>query len=298
VKRRIATAAVAALFCAAAAGCGFGAGDSTGQAELRITRGAGSVQMLAPEWHDIRESDTVLRLTEQNADVETRYGGGFVQSIDGVEGGRELGRLTDWFYSVNGVEVGTGSADYALRDGDRVWWDHREWNAAMRIPVNVGAFPEPLVSGYEGKDHPVALECLAQRGCAELEERLADAGVDLSEPAADSIRILAGPWERVSEDPAARLVEQGPASSGVFAAMARRGSGWELVLLNASGIETERRGAGVPLVAAVRVAEQPPVWLVTGTDEEGAQKAMGLVDEETLSGHYAVGPDGMAIPVP
>ena len=118
---------------------------TTGEAELRITRGGGAVEMLAPEWHEIRESDTVLRLTERNAEVETRYSGGFVQSIDGVEGGREAGRLTDWFFSVNGVEVGTGAADYVLRDGDRVWWDHREWNAAMRIPVNVGAFPEPLV---------------------------------------------------------------------------------------------------------------------------------------------------------
>src|SRR5687768_5176709 len=148
--------------------------------------------MLAPEWHEIRESDTVLRLTERNAEVETSYGGGFVQSIDGVEGGREAGRLTDWFYSVNGVEVGTGAADYVLRDGERVWWDHREWNAAQRIPVNVGAYPEPLANGYEGEVHPVALECSAEAGCAELEERLAEDGIELSEPEPDSIRILAG----------------------------------------------------------------------------------------------------------
>jgi hypothetical protein len=298
VRHRLAIAAAAALFCAAAAGCGLGAGEETGEVELRITRGGGAVEMLAPGYHEIRESDTVLRLTERNAEVETRYGGGFVQSIDGVEGGREAGRLTDWFYSVNGVEVGTGAADYVLRDGERVWWDHREWNAAQRIPVNVGAYPEPLLNGYEGEEHPVALECFAQAGCAELEERLAEDGIELSEPAPDSIRILAGPWDEVRDDPAARMIEEGPATSGVFATFIATRAGWSLSMLNPRGVEQERRLGGAALVAAVRIGEKPPVWVVTGTDDAGAERAMQLVDEEKLNGRYAVGPQGVALPLP
>ena len=299
MRNRIAIAAAVALCCLAAAGCGLGAGEETGEAELRITRGGGAVEMVAPEWHDIRESDTVLRLTERNAEIETRYSGGFVQSIDGVEGGRELGRLTDWFYSVNGVEVGTGAADYVLRDGDRVWWDHREWNDAMRIPANVGVFPEPLLSGYEGEDHPVALTCFGPTGCEPLEERLADVGVEPDfSPKPDSIRILAGPWRHIRADPAARLIEAGPAQSGVFADMVRGEDGWELSLLNVRGVEAERRRAGAALVAAVRLNEDPPTWLVTGTDQRGYLNAMRLVDEEHLSGRYAVGPGGVALPLP
>ena len=297
MRLRVAIATAAALCCAAAAGCGFGAGEKTGEVELRITRGGGAVEMVAPGYHEIRESDTVLRLTERNAEVETSYGGGFVDSIDGVEGGNESGLLTDWFYSVNGIEVGTGAADYQLHDGERVWWYHREWNAAQRIPVNVGASPEPLASGYEGEEHPVALECFAQAGCAELEERLAEDGVELSEPEPDSIRILAGPWDKVREDPAAQLVEEGPVSSGVFAGFAATHAGWSLVLLNSNGVEEQRR-LSAPLVAATRIGEQPPVWLVTGTDEEAAERAMRLVDEETLDGRFAVGPDGVALPLP
>lgn len=298
MRIRAAAVAAAALFCAAAAGCGLGAGEETGRAELRVTRDAGAVRMLGPEWHAIRESATVLRLTEQNAEVGTRYGGGFVQEIDGVSGGRESGRLVDWFYSVNGVEVGRGSADYALRDGDRVWWDHREWNAVMRIPANVGAFPEPLISGYEGASHPVALECLASAGCAELSDRLADAGVEPIEPRADSIRILAGPWDRLREDPAARLLERGPEVSGVFARMVPAAGGWALSLLDIRAEEAELRGKGAALVAAVRPGEGPPTWLVTGTDERGAARAARLVDEELLGGHYAVGPGGVPLPMP
>ena len=36
----------------------------------------------------VTESDTVMRVLERSARVSTRYGGGFVQSIDGVEGKR------------------------------------------------------------------------------------------------------------------------------------------------------------------------------------------------------------------
>jgi uncharacterized protein DUF4430 len=301
VRSRIAIAAAAALACAAAAGCGLGAGDDAGEVELRITRGGSAVEMLAPEWHEIRESDTVLRLTERNAEVETSYGGGFVDSIDGVEGGREAGRLTDWFYSVNGIEVGTGAADYTLHDGERVWWYHREWNAAQRIPVNVGAYPEPLLSGYEGEKHPVTLTCFGRLGCEPLQERLADAGVELDdEPPTDpdAIRILAGPWDKVREDPAAQMVEEGPATSGVFAEFVATHAGWSLALLNTRGVEEERRLHGAALVAAVRIGEQPPVWLVTGTDEKGYERAQRLVEEETLDGRYAVGPDGIALPLP
>ena len=46
-----------------------------------------------------------MRLLQRNFDVKTRYGGGFVQQIDGVAGGREGGRRVDWFYYVNGIEV-------------------------------------------------------------------------------------------------------------------------------------------------------------------------------------------------
>src|SRR3712207_8032212 len=54
------------------------------------------------------------------------YGGGFVQSIDGISGGRQRGRSVDWFYYVNGIEGGSGAAARKLAPGDRVWWDHHD----------------------------------------------------------------------------------------------------------------------------------------------------------------------------
>ena len=46
-----------------------------------------------------------MRLLQRKFEVETRYGGGFVQEIDGVGGGREAGRPVDWFFYVNGIEA-------------------------------------------------------------------------------------------------------------------------------------------------------------------------------------------------
>ncbi len=280
----------------AASGCGLGAGVAVGEAGLRVTRDYGGVEVRPPLEEDIRESDTVLRLLDRNAEITTRYGGRFVESIDGIEGGREDGRIVDWFYSVNGVEASVGAAEYELSAGDQVWWDHRDWTAAMRVPATVGAFPEPFAHGYEGDRHPVALECMAAGGCERIEDELAEQGVELTRPGPDSIRILAGPWALVRRDPAASLIEDGPGASGVFADFALARAGWRLAGLDESGESAFSAADGAALVAAVRKGENPPVWVVTGTDEGGARAAQHLFNRSALAGRYAVGPGGRPLP--
>ena len=52
-----------------------------------------------------------MRLLDREAEIETRYGGGFVQSIEGVAGATEGDRRFDWFFYMNGIESPVGSAD-------------------------------------------------------------------------------------------------------------------------------------------------------------------------------------------
>ena len=78
-------AAALALCAAAAAGCGLGPGKDEGDVDLTVTRDYGTKVMLQ-KTDSIRESDTVLRLLDRNAEITTRYGGGFIQSIDGLAG--------------------------------------------------------------------------------------------------------------------------------------------------------------------------------------------------------------------
>lgn len=96
-------AAVAgALVCAfAAAGCGLGPGPTIGDVQLTVTRDYGTDSLLHRNDSSARESDSAMRLLDRNADISTRYGGGFVQSIDGVEGSAR--RHEDWFWFVNGL---------------------------------------------------------------------------------------------------------------------------------------------------------------------------------------------------
>ena len=97
-----------------------------------------------PAGHDAR-----CRRSIASAEIETRYGGRFVQSIDGIEGShREPARLV---LLRERLEADRSAAEYRLRAGDIEWWDYRSWRTRMREPVVVGAFPEPFVHGYGGE---------------------------------------------------------------------------------------------------------------------------------------------------
>ena len=80
----------------AAAGCGFGEGSTRpgGGATLRVTRDFGHKELGSTELDSVRESETVMRMLRSDFDVTTRFGGRFVQSIDGLEGRAPAGRRT------------------------------------------------------------------------------------------------------------------------------------------------------------------------------------------------------------
>jgi hypothetical protein len=69
--------------------------------------------------------------------------------------------------------------------------------------------------------------------------------------------------------------------------------GYDLVPLDAEGREAPQAQATVSsgLVAAVRLGEEQPTWVVTGTDEAGVNDAIDLIDTESLRERYAVGVD-------
>lgn len=153
MRRRLAL--FAGLFCLAACG-GSSSADRVGAeeaAELWVTRDRGSEVLLTAT---VPSDLTVLQALERAADVETRYGGRFVQAIEGVEG--SLAAQTDWFYFVNGIEADVGAAEVTLHPGDVAWWDFRSWEGASESQLAVvGAFPEPFRHGWAGKPRPVEI---------------------------------------------------------------------------------------------------------------------------------------------
>ena len=131
------------------AGCGGPAGDGAGEegtATLWVTRDRGAELLVDTE---VEAGQTLLRALAAEADVETRYGGRYVQSVNGIEG--SLGEQHDWFWFLNGYEGDRSAASYRLRDGDVAWLDYRAWAREGEARVVVGAFPEPFLHGYEGR---------------------------------------------------------------------------------------------------------------------------------------------------
>jgi Domain of unknown function (DUF4430) len=149
VTLRRAAALLALLL--AVAGCGDEQQES-GRAALWITRDRGAHVLVTAT---VPAGLTAMEALRREADVETRYGGRFVQSIDGIEG--SLSRRRDWFYFINGIELDRGAAEYRLHPGDVLWWDYRSWRGELRVPVVVGAFPEPFLHGFDGKRRPAAV---------------------------------------------------------------------------------------------------------------------------------------------
>jgi hypothetical protein len=291
--------AVALALCATAvAGCGLGPGKDEGDVELTVTRDYGSKVMLQKS-DSIRESDTVIRLLDRNADITTRYGGGFIQSIDGLAGSISGGRRSDWFFYVNGIESPIGSAQYDPSGGDRIWWDYRDWTAAMRVPAVVGSWPEPFVHGFQGKHWSTTVECAAQRStCQLVDDRLHSAGVATVQ--SGGIRVVVGPWRRLSADPVAHVLADSQGESGVFARFVttRRPL---LEVLNQRGQPAGSIGKGGGLIAALRPGDGPPTWVVTGTDAKGVAAAANLLGDG-LRNRYALatqpgaGPIGVPVP--
>lgn len=145
MRGRLAGLALGVLLLTACAG---GTGED-GKASLWITRDRGAQVLLL---RTVDAGQTAMQALESVAEVETRYGGRFVQSIEGVEG--SLTDRRDWFWFVNGIEGDRSAAEYRLRPGDVEWWDYRSWVERMQEPVVVGAFPEPFLHGYDGDRRP------------------------------------------------------------------------------------------------------------------------------------------------
>lgn len=297
MRRGRGTAVAIALLLAAAlaaAGCGFGPGSGVGEVSLTVTRDYGSEQVQPAASGEASESDTVMRVLDRDARISTRYSGGFVQTIDGLEADEHFGHSFDWFFYVNGVESPVGAADFALHGGEAIWWDYRNWSAAQQVPAVVGSWPRPLLGGYEGKSHPVMLECRgAGAACDTVRRRLGAAGIaPAAGPSGDAIRVLVGPWARLRDDPAAAQLEQGPQVSGVFADFTQHAGGYRLEGLDESGKPARAFSPAAGLVATTRRFDAPPVWLVSGATAGGVLAAAGLLDAAKLRDHYAVATEG------
>lgn len=142
--------------------------EGTPSVKLWVTSDFGAKVLFDQQvaWH---EGDTVMDLLKTNLpQVETAYNGGFVQSINGLASQYRVGDSTskkvDWFYSVNGLMADVGAGEFPTRPGDIIWWDYHDWDYAMRVPAQIGAFPHPFLTRVTGEPLPVQIMYAGDHG--------------------------------------------------------------------------------------------------------------------------------------
>lgn len=251
------------------------------------TQGFGG-ELLFDEAVEVAPGTSAMAALVQVAEVETAYGGGFVNAIDGVSSQYtgSGGAKQDWFFYVNGISSRKGAADYTLHDGDTQHWDFHQWDFRMSVPAIVGDFPQPFVDGYGGQAWPtvVVYEDGLEEAAQELEGALAALGV---------VDVSSQHWDSLTADctQGCNLVCLGlPASdmvSELNAIWDRLGffvhfEGDTMVVYDAGGEVEARYGAGCGLVQATQSPWHPGgvgacqgvVWVVSGTDEAGVRGAV------------------------
>ena len=282
--------------------CSAAPSQEAGAITVRVvaTRNFGQ-ELMFDETLELPTATPAMTALESVADVETAYGGGFVNAINGVSSGftGTQQTMTDWFLYINGIQARTGALDYKLNDGDIQHWDFHVWGFRQSVPAIIGDFPEPLGHGYGGK---VSLTIIAYaddlaKEADNLENQLSQLGVNnistkrLSELSADEKEsanlILLGTIdsELISElnDIWDRL--------GFFAHFEEE----KLVVFNAEGEIAAEYGAGVGLIQATQNPWNPKgigaaenvVWLISGTDTAGVKSALDALINHPTRLQYA-----------
>jgi hypothetical protein len=252
-----------------------------------------------------------MRILDQSVDLETAYGGEYVQSVDGLSGERKSGRSFDWFFSVNGIVAERGSAQFPVTGGDLIWWDYRDWTDAMEVGAVVGSYPAPFSTGYDNRNWGVEVDCRGDdTACGMVTRQLEGDGVELKDSGENMI-LRVGTIDELSGTPEAHRINKGPGTSGVFVRFGAPSTGapegfppntaWHLIGLDVHGDDAQDYGPEAGLVAATRRSEDPPVWLVTGGTDEAVRMAAAALNPKDLERRYAaVVSDGQvsSLPVP
>lgn len=302
VRRALPLIFVLLLLAAVFSGCPAppptASGDDTATATVVVTRDFGRELILAGEI-EIGEGTDAMTALQSVAGVETKYGGGFVKAINGLES-QEASQL-DWFYYINGVSLSLGAKDYALGDGDVEQWDLRDWGYRQFVPAIIGAFPQPFINGVRGEVKPTAVvydEAFTGEAAAlaaKLEERgAAKVTLNAAETLPGAIKeqsnlIIVGS----AESGLILELNELPKKLGFFAYF----EGGKIIALDEKGNLAGDYGAGWGLIQATQNPWSPggvgsgdsAVFMVTGADESGVRSAANaLIDNsDELSYAYA-----------
>jgi len=124
-------------------------GDTSIKVTITITKDFGK-ELLLEETITIAPDVSALEASKQIAEIETKYGGGFVSSINNVSSSYPKTQY-DWFFYVNGFLSKTGASNYMIKNGDSIAWDYHRWDVSQFQSAILGSYPKYLTNGYSGE---------------------------------------------------------------------------------------------------------------------------------------------------
>ncbi len=301
------------MFLLATAGCAPGKnnpGPPAGTALLLVTWDYGA-EVIVEKYVEVSDGQTIFEIMVRELDVDTAYGGLFINGINGLESGYTGMRgserkMADWFFFINGVASDTGPHDQLARPGQVIWWDYHEWDGSGLIGAVTGAFPQPFVQGYTDEPLPVTVyftsgqEEAAEDVKATLEEEgVADIGLlPLSDDVATRRQgpsVVVGLWSEVSEFPSFVELNERKERSGLYAYY--NDEGLSLLRQDGSVAEKVTGGAGSIIATGAGLGDSKVMWMILGTDGEGLARAVAALasGKDVLPGNYGVwaGPAGV-----
>lgn len=269
-------------------GCGSPPEITTGEITLLVTKDFGEGNIFNKQIQ-LDSQISVMELLNQHLDVKTEYGGGFVNSISGLESGytnaTEKEKL-DWFYFSNGIMTSVGATEYYPTNKDVIWWDYHPWGNIPFTPAIIGAFPQPFLNGYQGNNPGTVILADSQyeQLAFDFAEHLKSIGVkDVSvEPyeeklAADrsKITLVIAEWKELSESNFWQGVQENRDKTGWFAEL-------ETDAFHGLNEESQRQktyqeGVGAILATGMGMGDGTPLWLVTGLDKAGIVEAVEIL---------------------
>jgi len=261
---------------------------------LWVTEDFGS-EVLFQEKVPLEEDDTVLDVLARHVDVETEYGGGFVNAINGLQSaysnvGGAGRRKNDWFFWLNGIQSNVGGASYYPKPGDNIWWDYHDWQHLTYMPAVIGAYPKPFTSGFGEEEADMPWLIMHNGDTKVLALKLAGyfgnqgAKVDLV-PVDDSHildrerpTLVMGTWSQLALLPSMNDLVKNLDRTGMFVKPVPDG----LVAMGLDRTERKVYGSGSAAIIATGTGQgdQTPLWMVIGVDQEGLERAVRLMTEE------------------
>ncbi|MFC1871084.1 DUF4430 domain-containing protein [Chloroflexota bacterium] len=266
------------------------ADSATAEAIVAVTRDFGN-ELLLQQTVVIEPDTTAMAALQMVATVETKYGGGFISAINGLSSEYEGANKSknDWLFHINGIACGTGAGAYILQDRDIEQWDYRGWSYIQYIPAIIGNYPQPFLSGYQGKLKPTAV--VYEEQFKNVAQSLADGlkNQGISEVSAIAFEQLS-PSSREQSNlilvgrPDNELIAEINSAHkklGLFAYFQQS----KLIVLNAEGEVISEAEAASGLIEATQNPWHPKgigagesaVWIISGTDDDGVRSAAEVI---------------------